>query len=174
MSRSVVLLATLHQFQGPKFRDYVEDKSYRNLIEQIVSTKRIDFMFEEAAGRRPSIAEECANSLLQPGQYMDVDPAQNERRQYGIPDEMLTGGWIDRDKRSKSEDMYGRRTVNVHDEREKYWLKRILATRFERGLVICGISHSLSFAFRLQIAEFKVELWDYIPFKKLCVRSHVE
>lgn len=174
MSRSVWLLATLHQFQGPKFRDYLEDKSYRNLIEQIISRKRIDFVFEEAGGRGPSIAEECANSLLQPGHYMDVDPPQNERREYGIPDEMLTGGWIDRDNRSKSNDMYGRRTINVHNEREKLWLKRIVASRFERGLVICGVSHSLSFAFRLQTAEFEVDLWDYTPFQKLCVRPHVE
>jgi hypothetical protein len=67
-NRPVLLLATLHEFQGfPGFQGSVEDPSYASGIESCIRSVRIDFVFEEAAGLGPSTAEQRANSLLGPG-----------------------------------------------------------------------------------------------------------
>ncbi len=71
MSQSITLLAVLHEFQGPKFHNYVDDPDYKILVEDFIS--RVDFVFEEAGGKSPSIAEEFADSILKPDHYMDVD-----------------------------------------------------------------------------------------------------
>jgi hypothetical protein len=93
MSQLVRLLAVPHQLQGPRFRAYVEDSSYLQLVEGFIKDD-VDFVFEEASGHRPSIAEECGNSLLGPGHYSDIDPSRSERLELGIA-ETLSGLPID-------------------------------------------------------------------------------
>lgn len=157
-NRSVLLLATLHEVQGlPEFPGSVEDPSYADGIESCIRSGRIDFVFEEAAGLGPSTAEQRANSLLGPGHYLDVDS-----------------------ERDKPNPLNGRKpicgftSVNVIKcmKREDVWLQRLNAQEFKKGLVICGVGHSLSFAFRLQHARFSVELCQHLPFAKLCKREH--
>ncbi len=163
MNRSVLLLATHHKFQGPRFCGFVEDPSYKILIEMCVRVRRIDFVFEEAGKRGPSIAEECTNSLLGPGHYLNIEPPGNALRKYGIAEdiETETGHWID--DHDKSLGKYVCQNVDAHKSREVRWLQRIDAQPFEKGLVICGVGHSLSFAFRLQTAGFSAELCTYLP-----------
>ena len=174
MSRSVLLLATHHRFQGPHFPDFVEDKSYGILVEKCISVRRIDFVFEEAGKRGPSSAEEFANSLIGPGHYLNIDHPRNALRKYGIREdiETTTGHWID--ERDKSVGKYDCQDIDAHRSREVRWLQGIEAQQFETGLVICGVAHSLSFAFRLQKVGFIVELCSYLPDDKLCARPHVE
>ncbi len=175
MSRSVLLLATHHQFQGPKFRGYIEDTSYRVLVKTCISVRRIDFMFEEAGTRGPSVAEECANSVLGIGRYLNMDQQRNDLRKYGIAEdvETTTSHWID--ESDKSVGGYDQEHIDAHERRETRWLHGIEAKQFEKGMVICGVGHSLSFAFRLKKAGFSpVELFTYLPYQKLCTKPHAE
>ena len=167
MSRSIQLIATLHEFQGPKFRGYIEDQSYRTMVRNFVCGA--DFVFEEAARRSPSIAEECADSILGSGHYLDIDPPAAERPQYGIREHTGCGCPIDP---CGSPDMYESQFVDEHRKREELWLRRIQAQNFEKGLVILGVAHGLSFAFGLQQAGICVELANYLPFNKLCFKKH--
>jgi hypothetical protein len=168
MSQSVQLIGIPHQLQGPKFNGYVEDSSYSDWVEGFI--RRVDFVFEEAAGRRPSVAEQHADSILKPGHYMDIDPPVSERHKYGLAEESATGGPIDP---CHSSDAYESPYVGEQIKREELWQKRIQAQKFDKGLVICGIAHSLSVAFRLQGVGMSVEVYTYIPHGKLCSRQHV-
>src|SRR5438034_6760629 len=42
-------------------------------------------------------------------------------------------------------------------------LERMKGQAFNKALMICGIAHMLSFAFRLQDARFEVKAIDYLP-----------
>jgi hypothetical protein len=78
-NRSVLLLATLHEFQGlPGFQGSVEDPSYTSGIESCICSGRIDFVFEEASELGPSTAEQRANSLLGPGHYLGIDSERDK------------------------------------------------------------------------------------------------
>jgi hypothetical protein len=174
MSKSIIVLAVPHQLQGPKFRGHIYDSAYANLIEDFIAGA--DFVFEEAAGRRPSTAEDIANTVLGPGHYLDIDPPRDERNKYGIA--VDTGGACPIDPYQKVEpgvppDGYNFEIVDEHRKREELWLLRLQDQPFEKGLAICGIAHGLSFAFRLLSAGISVERTNsYIPYHKLCTRSH--
>jgi hypothetical protein len=53
--------------------------------------------------------------------------------------------------------------LEMHEAREKFWLQMILDRSFDKALMICGLSHMLSFAFRLQVYDFQVKALDYLP-----------
>jgi hypothetical protein len=59
-------------------------------------------------------------------------------------------------------------------EREKRWLQEINAQEFKKALVICGVGHSLGFAFRLQDTGFSVDFCQHLPYEKLCTKRHAE
>jgi hypothetical protein len=80
--QSMLVLAVPHQLQGQKFQSYVQDNSYSILVKNFVN--QVDFGFEEAAGRGPSIAEELVNKMSGPGRYLDFDPPSDERLKFGI------------------------------------------------------------------------------------------
>jgi len=44
----------------------------------------VKFVFEEGSGLGPSTAEELANLHLGPGRYLDIDPAEDKRPEYGL------------------------------------------------------------------------------------------
>jgi hypothetical protein len=168
MSQSMQLIGVPHPLQGPGFQGYVEDPSYSGWLKSFIKDG-VDFVFEEAAGRGPSIAENLANSILRTGHYMDIDPSSNERHKYGLAERSSTGGSIDP---LNSTDIYESPNVDEQRNREEIWEKRIRAQKFEQGLVVCGIAHSLSFAFRLRTAGMDVNVFTYIPHGKLCTRRH--
>jgi hypothetical protein len=168
MTRSVIVLGTAHEFQGPKFTGHVKDPSYVMLIE--TSIDGCDFVFEEASGRRPTIAEELVNSTLGDGHYLDVDPQASERLQYGIPAE-TTASWPI--SMHDSPESYTSMFVTPQRLREELWIKRIDKERFSKALFIVGIGHSLSVAFRLENAGFVIEeARAYTPYNNLCRRRH--
>jgi len=171
MSRSIQVLSVLHQLQGPQFEGYVKDRSYELLVKRLIG--EVDFVFEEAGGRQ-SFAQDFANEVLESGHYLDVDPPLGERQQYGIAEKTGEDFPIDPSQLCSdvTPDICHCAFVNEHRKREELWLQKIQSQVFEKGLLICGISHGLSFAFRLQSAGFnEVELYSYIPYNKLC--THV-
>jgi hypothetical protein len=174
MNKSVLVLAVPHPLQGPGFAGYVKDPAYSLLIEGLI--KGADFVFEEAGGRGPSTAENLAESILTPGHYLDVDPPPSERHKYGI--EKQTGGWepIDRFQQTAPgipPDGHEWSIIAEQEKREKLWLDKLVAQPFEKGLMICGVAHTLSFAFRLSSAGIGIYYaYSYIPPNKLCTRAH--
>lgn len=167
MNKSVRILAVPHQLQGVGFRGYIKDSSYLTLIEHFIKSET-DFVFEEASGHGPTFAEERANSLLGPGHYIDIDPSRAERATLGIG-ETLSGWPIDP---PNSDDFCNTHAIEEHQKREELWSQKISIQPFKKGLVICGIAHILSFAFRLQGAGIATEVHDYLPYPKLCTKPH--
>ncbi|MGH9692407.1 MAG: hypothetical protein ACRD4C_15235 [Candidatus Acidiferrales bacterium] len=164
MSKSVVVLGTLHQLQGDKFTGYTNDPSYSMLVQNLIDSEKIDFVFEEASGRVPSIAGKLAEPWGSP-RYLDIDPPRTERSKYGIAEDTEDCSPI---HVFDSPETYCELIVDEHRKREELWLRRLRETEFERGLVICGIGHGLSFAFRLQSAGLPVKLFHYMPNHLVC------
>src|SRR5258708_22898370 len=144
MAQSMQIVAILHRIQGTGFQAYVEDPAYAMWINPFLS-KDIDFVFEEASGQGPSVAEGLAKRLPNVG-YLDIDPPVSERHKYGIPPHTSDGGGIDP---VHSYDVYETVVPDQQRKREEEWLRRIKASKFKKGLLICGAAHGLSLAFRL-------------------------
>ena len=160
----VTVLATLHVIQGAEKRlGNVHDPMYIALLNKLVVSESVDFIFEEASGLGPTIAEKLALERLAFGHYVDIDPARGERADFGIP------------ANSSEPDMIGTppsvafanwQILDAHARREELWVKRIQQHKFESGLVICGLVHLLSFAFRLQDAKFSVQAINYANWQR--------
>jgi len=95
---------------------------------------------------------------------MDIDPSREEREKYGIAKETGEGNPIDP---FNSSDVYYCLFLNEQMKREELWLRRIQQQDFATGLVIIGLAHNLSFAFRLGSAGIAAEPFNYIPYGKL-------
>jgi hypothetical protein len=168
-AKSILVHGVAHQIQGHNFQSYVEDESFGPWIKSLIRQFQIDFVFEEASGRGPSVVEELVRSLQKTVSYLDIDPSANERAKYGIAQRTGDGGPIDP---AHSVDVYEISYVGEQKKREEEWLKRIQGSAFDHGLVICGVAHTLSFAFRLQSAGLHViNAYTYIPYSKLGMRS---
>jgi hypothetical protein len=160
--KSVVVLSVPHQLQGRQFRDYVEDPCYPTLLKELLFG--VEFVFEEAAGCGPSIAEKLVRDGYAGGHYLDIDPRADQREKYGMAPITIDPG--------HSTSWYNCQMVDEHRKREKFWLEQVKSEQFQKALVICGLHHGLSFAFRLEAAGFPdVELYDYVPFHKLGAKS---
>jgi hypothetical protein len=160
MIRYVVLLATLHEFQGlAKYPDSVEDPDYARGIESLLLSRRVDFIFEEAAELGPSIAEDRSNQILGSDHYLDIDSGRAKPNPLG-----------------GSRPICGFSSISISESqtRENEWLKKVNAQGFNKGLVICGTGHSLSFGFMLQAAGFGVEICEHLPYERLCKREHAK
>jgi len=160
----VTVLATLHAIQGAEKRaGNVNDPTYVELLNKLMASEGVDFVFEEASGLGPTIAEKLALEKLPFGHYLDIDPARSERAELGIPlnssepnmigapPKVAIGNW---------------QILDTHSKREAVWLKRIQRHEFQSALVICGLVHLLSFAFRLQEAKFSVQAINYANWQR--------
>jgi hypothetical protein len=164
MNKCVIVLGTLHQLQGDKFSGYSNDPSYGMLVQNVIESEKLDFVFEEASGHVPSIAEVLARSLG-PNRYLDIDPSQVERPRYQIAEDTEHCQPVDV---FESPECYCEQMLDEHQKREQLWLRRLEEQDFERGLMICGIGHGLSFSFRLQSAGFSVKSLHYMPNHMVC------
>jgi hypothetical protein len=171
MSQSeMIVLAVLHELQGPGFLGFVDVPSYRELVKELIHTG-VDFVFEEAAGRGPSIAEDLTDSILKSGHYLDVDLPADERPQHGMAKKSVESVFID--PCGNHPDSCGASIVDEQEKRENFWLQRIQSEQFTKGLVVCGIAHGLSLAFRLRSAGISVSrVLTYTPYATLCNRVH--
>jgi hypothetical protein len=155
----VTVLATLHVIQGAEKRvGNVHDPMYVALLHKLLVSEGVDFIFEEASGLGPTIAEKLALEQLAFGHYVDMDPARADRPDFGIP------------ANSSEPNMIGTpptvafanwQILDVHAKREELWLERMQRHEFKSALVICGLVHLLSFAFRLQKAKYSVQAINY-------------
>lgn len=167
MTKSALVLGVPHQLQGPRFHGYVDDQSYgirvRNLIQD-----GVDFVLEEATGFNPSTAETLTESILGAGHYLDIDPSVDERENNGIAKITGGGGPIDP---CHSTDVCSWEFLEEQRKREELWLHKIQSQRFCKALVIVGLAHGLSIAFRLTSDRVDVrEVRYYIPYQKLYTR----
>lgn len=160
----VTVLATLHVIQGAEKRlGNVQDPMYVALLNKLLASESVDFIFEEASGLGPTIAEKLALERLAFGHYVDMDPARGERVDLGIPANSSEPNMIGT---PPSVAFANWQILDVHARREELWVKRIQQHKFESGLVICGLVHLLSFAFRLQDAKFSVQAINYANWQR--------
>ncbi len=171
MGQSVIVLGTFHQLQGVNFTGYVDDPSYKDLLESLIQSENIDFIFEESGGRGPSIAEGLARKIGA-NCYQDIDPPRAERPKYGISEVTTVSEPINLWNRPP--DFYSEERVDEHHKREELWVNRLKEKDFDNGLAICGLAHCLSFGFRLQSAGYSVRAFNYVPHHKICTRTHAE
>ena len=160
----VTVLATLHVVQGAEKRlGNVHDPAYVALLDKLMISEGVDFIFEEASGLGPTIAEKLALERLAFGHYVDIDPARSERPAFGIPVSSAEPNMIGTPPTVAFANW---QLLEVHAKREELWVKRIQQRRFESALVICGLVHLLSLAFRLQEAEYFVQAINYANWQR--------
>jgi len=168
VKRSIAVLGTSHRLQGARnaaHLQHINDPSYGRYLETQLRANHFDFVFEEASGFGPTIAEDLATKFLGEGHYLDVDPHPKNRAKFGIPPLREDHTPID---------PYGDEGCVIHEDldgqamREELWVKRCKEQTFTCALIICGFLHTLSLSFRLQSAGFSVEqAGGYIPYHKL-------
>jgi len=160
----VTVLATVHAIQGAERRHgNMHDPMYLALLEKLVDSEGVDFIFEEASGQGPTIAEKFALENLGSGRYLDIDPARGERALFGIPADTTESNMLG--SPPKVAFAYWQ-VLSAHSKREELWMKRMKQRHFESALVICGLVHLLSFAFRLQAADYSVQAIDYANWQR--------
>jgi hypothetical protein len=162
MSRPVIVLGTFHEVQGAvQFGRSVSDPLYETLLKDLVSTTGIDFIFEEATGLGPTTAERLVAKALGPNRYLDIDPPGNKREEFFIPtksnEPQMVGNPVDEARFANWQ------LLDTHEARERLWLRRIIDSKFDKALMVCGSAHTLSFAFRLRQSNFQVKAIDYLP-----------
>ena len=160
----VTVLATLHVVQGAEKRlGNVHDPMYVALLNQLMISEGVDFIFEEASGLGPTLAEKLALETLAFGHYVDIDPARSERPDYGIPPNSSEPNMIGTPPTVAFANW---QILDVHTKREELWLGRIQQHKFESALVIVGLVHLLSFSFRFQTAKFSVQAINYANWQR--------
>jgi hypothetical protein len=166
MTKSMLVLAVPHLIQNPRSYGHINDPSYQPLLEDLIS-KGVNFVFEEAAGLGPTIAQDVTDGLLGKGCYMDVDPSEDERPQFGIA--ATAGGQrLFEAEFGSPPGKYEFAIVEEQRKREELWAKLVAAQPFGSGLAVCGLCHGLSFAFRLESAGITVaESLCYIPYHRM-------
>jgi hypothetical protein len=160
---------TLHQLQGLQNRQgNVDDPNYSRLIHGLIlgqmtdDDEKLDFIFEEASGLGPTIAEQMATKDCG-NRYLDVDPSHEERMKHALPKETcecLPIGPVN------ATTWAYRQLLDGHIRREEFWLKKIKGKDFRAALMVCGREHLLSFSFRLRAGGFEVEAVSYNPHLK--------
>jgi len=160
----VTVLATLHVIQGAEKRvGNVHDPVYVALLNKLLVSEGVDFIFEEASGLGPTIAEKLALEQLAFGHYVDIDPARSDRPDFGIPANASEPNMIGTPPTVAFANW---QILEVHAKREELWLKRMQQHEFQSALVICGLVHLLSFAFRLQNAKYSVQAINYANWQR--------
>ena len=158
MSSLVIVLSTQHELQGEKFNGFVKDPLYEQLLKDLIVREKLDFIFEEASGRTPTIAENLAIAELGPNRYMDMEPTRDQREGLGISATTNEPWMIGTPPNAAFANW---QFHEVHAKREEFWLHGIMEQKFTSALVICGLAHGLSFAFRIPSAQFRVKAITY-------------
>ena len=164
MMPRVTVLATLHVVQGAEKRvGNVHDPMYVALLDKLMVSEGVDFIFEEASGLGPTIAEKLALEKLGFLHYLDIDPARGDRADFGIPsnssEPLMIGA-------PPSVAFANWQILDAHAKREEVWLQRIRQHKFQSALAIVGLVHLLSFAFRVQAANFSVQGINYANWQR--------
>jgi hypothetical protein len=144
------------------FRD-VKGVLYLPLLRQLIAEDKLDFIFEEATGLGPTIAQNLSLNELGANRYLDVDPSRENRERFGIPadtnDPLMIGSPM------TIAAFYDTVFHEVHAKREVFWIREMRKQQFDKALIIVGQNHTLSFAFRLLDENFAVKTFTYAPSK---------
>jgi hypothetical protein len=143
---------------------------YRSLVTDIIAEGNVDFVFEEATGTGPTIAEEIAENKLRKGHYLDVD-APAVRKEHGIGTTTRFHE-LDQMPRGELRVFCIELIVAEQQKRETLWLQAMQGKQFNSGLLVCGLAHLLSMAFRLESSGYSVKARIYNPEHRLCERTH--
>jgi hypothetical protein len=172
MPAQITILGTCHDVQGlDKWKGRkIGEKDYQEILLGRLQDK--DFLFEEATGLGPSIAERLAEKKLGIGHYFDIDPPLLRRSAHGIPNE--TGNCFPLDPFDDYTEFLCESFVETHEKREDLWVRYVQDQSFENALLVCGQMHLLSMAFRLRSAGYQVTAFLYMPWQQFCKRPHVE
>jgi hypothetical protein len=163
----IFVFGTAHELQGKKFQKPIDVECYRLTLNYLISAWNVDTVFEEASGHLPSYAQLIADSYSPKLSYVDVDPPSNEREQHGLAAETGYSEPIDLFAQPPCTQRF--EYVARHADRERFWLTRITPCKFKSALFICGVSHTLSFSFKLIDGGYEVEQCiTYLPYDKLC------
>jgi hypothetical protein len=119
----------------------------------------LKFIFEEATGHGPSIASDAAA-----GRYLDIDSETTDEALSRFSEDSHTLV-SDIAQKFKVQEIPTKLGITVQEWRESTWVAKIKTQQFETGLVICGVAHALSMAFRLKAEGFDVEVYCYAPTK---------
>jgi hypothetical protein len=164
MHPRVTVLATLHVVQGAEKRiGNTHDPMYVALLEKLMISEGVDFIFEEASGLGPTIAEKLAIEKLAFGHYVDIDPDRTERPDFGIPPNSSEPHMIGAPPTVAFANW---QILDTHLKREELWVRRIRQHTFQSALAIVGLVHLLSFAFRLQAANYSVQAINYANWQR--------
>ncbi len=161
--KKLIIFGTYHEVQGVQgvesFKN-IDDPDYKTLLEELMALHKVDFIFEEASGYGPSVASEMTTLP-----YLDMDSETTDEAlsKFPEPPQALFR------TRTKVQETAQKLGLECQDWRESCWVRKIKAEQFETGLVICGRTHSLSIAFRLQTEGYEVHVYTYEPIKRLCV-----
>ena len=159
ISPRVTVLGTLHAMQGAEKRlGNIHDPMYVALLNRLMTSEEVDFIFEEATGLGPTIAEKLALERLAFGHYVDIDPPRGKRAELGIPLSSNEPHMIGEPPKVAFAQW---QVLDGQAKREELWIKRMQQSEFKSALMICGLVHLLSLAFRLQAAKFSVQAIDY-------------
>jgi len=169
VTKMVILLGTSHRLQqAERGIGNIEDPDYETLVRQLCQEFLVDFIFEEASGLGPTFAEKFALKEIGPNRYRDVDPSAEQRKRLGIAPDTGKDCRIGRPNLDTYHWGYGREEfIDVHEQREYFWLPFVREQEFSRALLICGHAHILSFAFRLKAENINVRAYSYMPHKLL-------
>jgi hypothetical protein len=160
--KKLIIFGTYHEVQGVQGADFksIDDPDYKALLEELIELHNVDFIFEELSGYGPSIASEMTTVS-----HVDMDSETTDDALVKFSEPQKT---MFRPK-SKAQETAFKLGLEVQNWRESRWVLKIKDQQFETGLVICGLVHSLSVAFRLQAEGFEVHVYTYEPIKRLCV-----
>jgi hypothetical protein len=162
LNRLVTVLGTTHELQnGENNPRRIHDPQYRELLELLIAEDGTDFIFEEATGLGPTTAEKLSLTWGL-NHYLDVDPLRAERKKFGIPENTSEPIFLGSPVTTPPTAVCAERIFHeVHARREEFWLQQITKQDFKKALMICGMNHALSFAFRLQSASLTVRTVTY-------------
>jgi hypothetical protein len=158
--QKLIVLGTYHNVQGLKnFGRSLTDPDYKPILEYLKQKHDVDFIFEEATGHGPSIASDMAA-----GGYLDIDSETTDEALSHFPEDSHTLV-LEILHKFRVQEIPTKLGLTVQEWRESTWVTKIKAQQFKTGLVICGVVHTLSIAFRLKAEGFGVEAYCYQPIK---------
>jgi hypothetical protein len=134
--KTVILLGTAHRIQGAERGICnIEDPDYETLVAQLWREYAVDFIFEEASGLGPTIAEKFALANIGPHRYKDIDPSAADRKKLGLPPETGKDYRIGKLNFDTNHWGFGREEqIDAHETREHFWLPFIREQRFIKKL----------------------------------------
>ncbi len=101
------------------------------------------------------------------GRYLDIDSETTEQALSLFSEDSETHFLPEILGKSRLQQTATKLGLTVQNWRERCWVTKMKAQQFKTGLVICGVVHSLSIAFRLQEEGFDVAAYCYEPIKRL-------